>query len=467
MSELPGGVPRAEPPRPRDSASAIVLRRGTDGALELLLGVRSRRSRFMPGFLAFPGGALEAQDEPERAGAFARCAAREMREETGLDLRAEVWHPAGERTTPPMFPVRFRTEFFVAAPGGGVDVPAPPSEEIESLAFERPDAVIERWHAGRVRVPPPTLAILRGLGDGADPGDPAGVARRIAEANEREERTPRIEFVPGTWVVPLRTETLPPASHTNAWIVGGQRFVIVDPGTADAGELARLRGVVERRRLETGGEPFAVLLTHHHRDHMTGAAPLARELGLPILAHPLVLHVVVGQDEVGAATRPVGDRDRIDLAGETLIAHHTPGHAPGHLAFELEGRGVVLCGDLASALSTILIHPHDGDMESYLDSLARLRDLRCATLLPGHGPPLPGRAIDGLIEHRFERERRVLEAVSGPRTPLEAIARAAYADVPAVPVGLSSLQALSHLERLRRQGRIHADDPAGSHWSPA
>ncbi len=44
MSELPEGMAPAQVPEPRDSASAIVLRRGADREWEVLLGLRSRRS---------------------------------------------------------------------------------------------------------------------------------------------------------------------------------------------------------------------------------------------------------------------------------------------------------------------------------------------------------------------------------------------------------------------------------------
>ena len=58
MSVLPYGVEPAEPPAPRNSALGVVVRRGPRG-LEVLLGRRARRARFMPGNLAFPGGKLE------------------------------------------------------------------------------------------------------------------------------------------------------------------------------------------------------------------------------------------------------------------------------------------------------------------------------------------------------------------------------------------------------------------------
>src|SRR5258705_12522933 len=101
MSELPEGIEPATLPDPQDAAAGIVLRRRGDGAFDVLLGRRARHARFMPGNLAFPGGKLEAEDEPEREGAFARCASRELREETGLDIPPSAWPVAGGRPPPP------------------------------------------------------------------------------------------------------------------------------------------------------------------------------------------------------------------------------------------------------------------------------------------------------------------------------------------------------------------------------
>lgn len=453
MSELPAGLEPAAEIVPRDSASTIVLRPGPCGR-EVLLGVRSRRSRFMPGHWAFPGGVLEEQDRAGEPGAFARCAARELVEETDLAMAAGDLLEAGARTTPPMFPVRFHTAFFVAEIDAGLPNPAPRGDEIERLFFERPGEVLSRWAAERCAVPPPVLPLLRAL-DACIDEPLERIVDALSAVNAQEQRAPRIEFVPDIWMLPLRTMTLPPATTTNAWMPGGKRFVVIDPGSAEPDEQARLLEVIERRR-ELGHAVDAVLLTHEHLDHVSGAVALCAALELPLRAHPAVL----GSAPVAAVEHreALADGDTIDLDGMTLRARYTPGHSPGHIAFEVVDREGLIAGDLISAISTILVEPATGSMGDYLDSLERMHASGYRMLFPGHGPPLPGKAFATLLEHRRQREAALLEQIGTGPTVIAAIARGAYSDVPQTPQALIELQALAHLVDLERRGLVRRSE---------
>lgn len=465
MSELPDHVPPATVPEPKPSALGIVLRRGPSGAWEVLVGRRAARSRFMPGHLAFPGGRLEVEDGPGDDAAYRRCVAREMREEAGLSIPDAAWHAAGERTTPPFFAVRFRTRFFVAELPGGCELPASPPqpEEIDRLFFSSAARVLEDWADGGALVPPPLLPILRTLE--AEPRIAlAAFAVRVREINAREDDLPRIEFLPGIWVLPVRTATLPPATHTNVWMPGGERFVLVDPGSDDPEEIDRLVRLVRRRGSE-GCLPEAILLTHHHRDHVAGVRGVASALGLPVRAHPATLSLAAASLD-GVAVEAIEDGASIDLGGATLRVLHTPGHAPGHLAFHDPVRNVLIAGDLVSGLSTILVGGLDGgDMDAFFASLRRVAALGCRQVLPSHGPPLPGQALDRALAHRVERENRVIDALaSGEARSLVAIASDAYADTPGAPRFLTELQTRAHLDRLERHGGARREDPAGASW---
>jgi ribonuclease/clavin/mitogillin len=269
--------------------------------------------------------------------------------------------------------------------------------------------------------------------------------------------TRRVEFQRGLFLTALRTPTLPPATHTNAWLpeLPGGGLAVVDPGSPWPEEQAFLERVLGDLAAE-GLTLREVWLTHHHGDHVGGAAALrARRPGLVLRAHPET-----------AARLPAGLGGIEPLADGDLLhgrwrALHTPGHAPGHVAFLDERTGALLAGDMVSTLSTIVIDPPEGDMAAYLASLARLRDLGPRSLFPAHGPPTQGAVakLDEYLAHRREREALIAAALPGPL--VEVTARA-YADVPPFMLPVAARSCLASLEKLAREGRVSFD---GRVWS--
>jgi 8-oxo-dGTP pyrophosphatase MutT (NUDIX family) len=91
--ETPPGRP-ATVVRPRDAASLILLRDKGEG-LEVLVGCRSARAKFMPGVYVFPGGAMEASDRlPWSVEAGAESLAPRLRNSARAALR-ETWEEVG------------------------------------------------------------------------------------------------------------------------------------------------------------------------------------------------------------------------------------------------------------------------------------------------------------------------------------------------------------------------------------
>jgi glyoxylase-like metal-dependent hydrolase (beta-lactamase superfamily II) len=267
--------------------------------------------------------------------------------------------------------------------------------------------------------------------------------------------TRRIEFQKGLYLVPLRTPTLPPATHTNAYLVDlGDGLAVVDPGASAPEEQARLDRIVGELAAE--GKPAReVWLTHHHFDHQGGVGPLAAR-GLPVYAHARTLD---------RALSPIADARAVEdgaLMRGRWRALHTPGHARGHLSFLDERTGALLCGDMVSTLSTIVIDPPEGDMAEYVNQLARLRGLGPRTLYPAHGAPAPnaGAVLDAYLAHRAAREENVRTAMPG--TLAEVTARA-YQDVPAFMHPAAERSCLAGLEKLEREGRARR---AGEIWTP-
>jgi glyoxylase-like metal-dependent hydrolase (beta-lactamase superfamily II) len=258
--------------------------------------------------------------------------------------------------------------------------------------------------------------------------------------------------VEGVWRIALRSPTLPPATHTNAYLlqVSEDRMVVVDPGSELRGEVERLASLIDAVEAERGLELEAVVLTHHHVDHVCGVHPLARALGreLEVWAH-----------EQSAALLPDHRVTRMLGDGQMLGAWRvcfTPGHAPGHLCFVDEALGIGVLGDLIASQGTILVQPPRGDMTHYLDSLERIRAMGLELLLPAHGEPVrdADERLGFYIKHRLAREdkaRRVLAALAQP-APLTALVPLVYDDAPMSvwPIATGSL--LAHLLRLQQIG---------------
>src|SRR5690606_40604635 len=139
-----------------------------------------------------------------------------------------------------------------------------------------------------------------------------------------------------------------------------------------------------------------------HFDHVGGLAELlaARGAGaVPVLVHPPdapLLEPAVAAAARGGIDTPAPPQRTHDLAhgallsvgGEQARALHTPGHAPGHVAFHLPGHGVVLSGDAlfqgSIGRTDLPLADHGQLLASIRRELLTLPD--DTTVLPGHGP---------------------------------------------------------------------------------
>jgi glyoxylase-like metal-dependent hydrolase (beta-lactamase superfamily II) len=266
---------------------------------------------------------------------------------------------------------------------------------------------------------------------------------------------------------PARTPTLPPATHTNSYALGTRDVILVEPATPYPDEQ---RAWIEWARAlpSAGRRPVAIVVTHHHPDHVGGVDVLTRELGLPLWAHPQTAN------RIGvpvSAARFLEDGDEIVLDGPSSHGQrwrvlHTPGHAPGHICLFDEDLGALVVGDMVASVGTILIAPGDGDMRAYLEQLERLARLPARLALPAHGEPIdePHRLFRHYVAHRLMREAKVLSAVArrGARGgTAEELLSDAYDDVPVASWPIALLSEGAHLEKLVFEGRVrraHDDD---------
>jgi 8-oxo-dGTP pyrophosphatase MutT (NUDIX family) len=150
-----------DPTVPRQAATVIVLR-GGDGGLEVLLVKRNPAARFMGGAWVFPGGAVDAGDGDDDA-AHRAAAVREVHEEAGLRLpdagalvRFSRW------ITPAEVRIRYDTHFFLAtAPDG--QRPEPDGGETVDARWYTPAGALEAYAAGEIELVFPTIKHLEAL----------------------------------------------------------------------------------------------------------------------------------------------------------------------------------------------------------------------------------------------------------------------------------------------------------------
>jgi 8-oxo-dGTP pyrophosphatase MutT (NUDIX family) len=146
---------------PRPAATVIVMR-GGDDALEVLLVQRNPGSRFMGGAWVFPGGAVDAGeghgDEARRAAAL-----RELQEEAGITLSSPAALIGFSRwITPAQVKIRFDTWFYVAeAPAGAA--PEIDGSEIVDAGWHTPSAALDAYRRGELLLVFPTIKHLEQL----------------------------------------------------------------------------------------------------------------------------------------------------------------------------------------------------------------------------------------------------------------------------------------------------------------
>lgn len=150
-----------EPTEPRQAASVIVIR-GADTGLEVLLVRRNPEARFMGGFWVFPGGAVDAH-EGEGDEAHRLAAVRELAEEAGVEgVDASELVKFSQWITPRQVEIRFDTHFFVAHLPAGATVTVDGSEIVDHRWYS-PAAALEAHRSDDLALVFPTIKHLEQL----------------------------------------------------------------------------------------------------------------------------------------------------------------------------------------------------------------------------------------------------------------------------------------------------------------
>ncbi|MDX5329092.1 MAG: MBL fold metallo-hydrolase [Marinobacter sp.] len=392
--------------------------------------------------------------------------------------------------TPPGPPRRFDTRFFVAvAPEG--QVAGHDGQETIDHVWISPAQALEEHRAGQRLLGLPTIRTLRVLCDfsstaelmryahanppEAFPTDPWPALRKgkpvmlepnapaydeAVKLDPEGEGTTRAEIVPGqpvevaAGVVRLTAPNpgMMTGPGTNTYILGFERFTVIDPGPAHEAHIEKILEV-------TGGVVDQVLVTHTHLDHSPAVLELKQRTGCRVFGWPAPEGA--GQDQSFKADDEPEHGDLIVSEAGILKVIHTPGHASNHLCFLLTDQELLFSGDHIMQGSTVVINPPDGDMKAYVESLYELLDEAIRFIAPAHGFLMgqPEAVIDYLITHRLSREHKIFRSLQAlAPVSLKDLTAKAYDDVPAAIHGLAARSALAHLLKLEAEQRAYQSD---------
>jgi len=266
-----------------------------------------------------------------------------------------------------------------------------------------------------------------------------------------EEVAPGVHRIP----LPLPNDNL---RAVNVYaVVDGDGLVLVDAGWAVPDARERLEDALESLG-RTFGDIDRFLVTHVHRDHFTQAITLRREFStrvslglgerasLEVLQDPdraplepqlhqllrygaahLVENIVAGMAGHDPPDRSewefpddwLVDGEVIVASGRELAVIETPGHTRGHVVFHDRAARLLFAGDhvLPTITPSIGFEPllSPNPLGDFLGSLARVRGMPDALLLPAHGSVAPSvhARIDELVDHHGRRLEETETAVAG------------------------------------------------------
>lgn len=476
----------------------------------VLWAKRNPGIKFLGGFHAFPGGKTDEGDRlievanlrEAQLNPFIVTAARELFEEVGVLLArggdrltkgqraslhddltsgrssfaeilsdwdlwidADDFSYAGYWTTPRFSPIRFKTHFFLAR-CPAKQMPYSAIGEMIDIEFINAIEAVERWTRSEVLISPPVLLTMQEIARiGDDAPETAAVATALRHKSESVEGNIHfVEINPHTFIVPLRTKTLPPATHTNCFIIGRKEFVLIDAASHEPEEQVRLHSFIDRL-IDEGGMCREIFVSHLHSDHFGGESALKDHLkkkhgsDVPISGHRLTAEALEGKTKFDRVLE--GDEEIVlkNESGDDFVVNilHTPGHARGHLCFYDETNGFLVSCDNVINTGSVVIYPPEGNMIDYLSSLRRMKSLPGLRSLCGsHGTAVydAKKKIDEYIEHRMHRERQVLDAWNSGVKSIDDIVAGLYVGLDPSLVILARKSVEAHLEKLAFEERV-------------
>lgn len=449
--------------RPIVDAVTAVFTCGDQG----FITVRRPEMPAFPGYWAFPGGKVDKSDaetpmderwlcdhEPKLMHALCR----EIDEEIGFDLRAAIRNgmvrnivKLGVAVTPKFEPFRFDTRFYRIDLAETVDFDVDDHET--SHAEWAPWKELEaRYEDGQILGVPPTIVTIKSFAKNPDLTELGELLFQF----DPEKHVACIEALRGVRAMPVPSNTLPPATATNCFLIGddnAERF-LVDPSPMNEEVMARLC-----RSAEKAGGFQSIFLTHHHPDHREYADAIARQYGVPI-------HL--SQDTFERITKRTGGKffEGVETVirhdgevltqwlGRDVMIHAVPGHDEGQLALMPTDKSWCIVSDLIQGIGTVVIAPPEGNMRKYFDTLQKVIDWDPKVIYPSHGMGMGTTfRIRNTLMHRQMREGQIYDLHKSGKTN-EEILKVVYKGIDERLLPLAMCNIESHLQKLREEGRV-------------
>lgn len=418
-----------------------------------------------PGYWAFPGGKVDLGDEvfsfdhPSSNHINQRllgAVVREAQEELGVDFREHIKNgniykvsALGLAITPDFNPYRFATYFFRIHFKEKIDFEVD-RNEARIAKWMSSAELLKQYDKGFILAVPPVIKVIEKLG--LDPH-----TEEISDLNfeyDSSQFVPMIESLKSVRQIMPLSHTLPPATRTNAFLIGdeGSSKVLIDPSPQNEEEYVKFLNTVKQFGVDK------IMLTHHHPDHHEKSTQMARELGLPMILSSDTFDRLLKFDPTyfnGIKTSFLKEGDIItQWLGRDVMIVEIPGHDEGHLGVAPVDMSWFLAGDLFQGIGTVVIGGDEGDMKKYFHTLEKVIKLNPRVVFPSHGIGLGGVSIlEKTLEHRKLRETQILALAKeglGTGQMLEKI----YAEVPKQlwPYALMNIQ--KHLDKLKSEKRI-------------
>jgi hydroxyacylglutathione hydrolase len=142
-----------------------------------------------------------------------------------------------------------------------------------------------------------------------------------------------------------------------------KQAMLVDP----AFDQAKIMGFLE----EQGLKLEAIVLTHHHFDHINEAHNIKGLTGAKVYAHPMTTQLITVK---GLCDENLNEGDVLELGTVRAECLHTPGHTPGGICLIVNGKYLVT-GDTLFVGNCGRIDLLESSPKAMMKSLARLKEL--------------------------------------------------------------------------------------------